>query len=534
MHESSSQPLLSAEPDLTGRHLGDYRLLRRLGRGGMAVVYLARQESLQRQVAVKVLRAQLALDATYVQRFRNEAQAAAALVHANIVQIYEVGQVDGIHFIAQEYVAGSSLKQYFSRDGALTGADALLVMCQVASALHKASQIGIVHRDIKPENILINADGEVKVADFGLARAANRLPDAHLTDTGVTMGTPVYMSPEQIEGRPLDIRSDIYSFGVTSFHMLAGRPPFEGDTPMNVAIQHLQTQPPSLAELRPDLPEPLCRIIHRMLNKTPQDRFQDASELAAALRGLSSDARLTPDASRPSRAILPSAANRPARTARNPLAATEALQQLMAAPTATGRFAWLRSRGWILGMGVAFLIGGFAARAGRSVDPLSPGIRGNSTPVPRMATVEEQFRHAESIDSLEGWRSVSEYFAPESDPTKRHQHLYYQHESQLHLAVLYLEQGNLPEAEATFRELIQLDAVDDLGYRTFGMAGLMIIHRQEGRNQPYAEAREHLTKQYHAADSNTRRRIQQMVEDYGVNIPPLPEEDAARKASPKP
>ena len=242
------------DPDLSGRRLGDYQLIRRLARGGMADVYLAEQQSLRRQVAFKVLRRNLAGDETYVRRFHNEAQAAASLVHANIVQIYEVGCIDGVHFIAQEYVRGQNLKQLVARRGPLKVRMAINVMRQVAAALQRASSRGIIHRDIKPENIMLASTGEVKVADFGLARVAGDEGRLNLTQVGLTLGTPLYMSPEQVEGRPVDPRTDLYSFGVTCYEMLTGQPPFHGDTALSVAVQHLKSEPPRLEDLRQDLP----------------------------------------------------------------------------------------------------------------------------------------------------------------------------------------------------------------------------------------------------------------------------------------
>ena len=270
--------------DLSGRQVGDYRLLRRLGRGGMADVYLAEQQSLRRQIAFKVLKRELAKDETYVRRFHMEAQAAAALVHANIVQIHEVGCADGTHYIAQEYVAGQNLRDLVSRRGPLGAKLAVSVLRQAASALTKAAEQGIIHRDIKPENIMLSPDGEVKVADFGLARVTSNGDTLNLTQTGMTLGTPLYMSPEQVEGRPLDPRSDIYSLGVTCYHMLTGEPPFRGETALSVAVQHVRKQPDRLENRRPDLPTGLCRIVHKMLAKKPSDRYADARELLRDLR----------------------------------------------------------------------------------------------------------------------------------------------------------------------------------------------------------------------------------------------------------
>ncbi|HEY2826688.1 MAG TPA: serine/threonine-protein kinase, partial [Pirellulales bacterium] len=265
--------------DLSGRQLGDYRLLRHLGRGAMADVYLAEQGSLRRQVALKILKRELADDHTYVRRFHMEAQAAASLVQANIVQIYEVGCIDGWHYIAQEYVDGQNLSQYITRSGSPPLKMAIAIMRQVSAALCKAAERGIVHRDIKPENIMLARSGEVKVADFGLARIGGGEESLKLTQVGITMGTPLYMSPEQVEGRPLDPRSDIYSLGVTCYQMLAGQPPFRGETALSVAIQHVRTQPERLENLRPDLPPALCRIIHKMLAKDPAQRQQGPREL---------------------------------------------------------------------------------------------------------------------------------------------------------------------------------------------------------------------------------------------------------------
>ncbi|HLA85567.1 MAG TPA: serine/threonine-protein kinase, partial [Thermoguttaceae bacterium] len=274
----------SPEDDLSGRQLGDYRLLRRLGRGAMAVVYLAEQCSLNRQVAFKVLRADLVDDQVYVQRFDREAKAAAALVHANIVQIHEVGRFGRVHFIAQEYVEGQNLRDWIGRNEKPDLPHILSIMSQVGAALAKAGSRGVVHRDIKPENILLTRSGEIKVADFGLARLPTQGDPVELTQVGVTLGTPLYMSPEQVEGKPLDPRSDLYSFGVTCYHLIAGSPPFTGETPLSVAVQHLRKEPEPLRQLRGDLPLALCDIVHRMLAKDPKHRYQSAAQMLHDLR----------------------------------------------------------------------------------------------------------------------------------------------------------------------------------------------------------------------------------------------------------
>ena len=280
---SVSRPAPPVETDLSGRQLGDFHLLRRLGRGAMAEVYLAEQSCLKRRVAMKILKPELAADRTYLQRFELEAQAAASLVHANIVQIYEVGCVDQLHYIAQEYVDGQNLREHLARHGPPDLPHALSIMRQVAAALAKAAEQGVVHRDIKPENIMLTAGGEVKVADFGLARLAGEGGN-ELTQVGITLGTPLYMSPEQIEGKSLDPRSDIYSFGVTCYQMLGGEPPFRGETALAVAVQHLKTHPRPLESLRGDLPPALCRIVEQMLAKDPARRFATARDLLRELR----------------------------------------------------------------------------------------------------------------------------------------------------------------------------------------------------------------------------------------------------------
>jgi serine/threonine-protein kinase len=272
--------LPDGELDLTGRTLADFHILRHLGQGGMGQVYLAEQISLKRKVALKILRPELASDPTALPRFKAEATAVAQATHANIVQVYAIGETDGMSYMALEYVEGRNLREYLLKKGPPDLLLALSIMRQVASALQRASELGIVHRDIKPENILLTRKGEVKVADFGLSRClAGDRPALNLTQSGVTMGTPLYMSPEQVEGKPVDSRTDIYSFGVTCYHMLAGHPPFQGDSPFEVALQHVRAEPKSLVDIRPDLPVELCAVVHKMLAKDPAQRYQTGREL---------------------------------------------------------------------------------------------------------------------------------------------------------------------------------------------------------------------------------------------------------------
>jgi serine/threonine-protein kinase len=275
------------EVDFTGQTLGDFQILRRLGQGGMGQVYLAEQVSLKRKVALKLLKPELAANPVSLQRFKAEAEAVARATHANIVQVYAIGEVGGLYYMALEYVEGRNLREFLERKGPPEVLVALSLMRQVAAALQRAGELGVIHRDIKPENILLTRKGEAKVADFGLSRCfTDESKPLKLTESGMTMGTPLYMSPEQVEGRPVDPRTDIYSFGVTCYHLLAGRPPFRGQSAVEVAIQHVQKQPVPLSQVRPDLPTELCAVVHKMMAKNPDERYQTGKEVVRELARL--------------------------------------------------------------------------------------------------------------------------------------------------------------------------------------------------------------------------------------------------------
>ncbi|HTQ40013.1 MAG TPA: serine/threonine-protein kinase [Pirellulales bacterium] len=450
--------------DLSGRQLGDYRLLRRLGRGAMADVYLAEQGSLRRQVAFKALKRELANDHTYVRRFHMEAQAAASLVQANIVQIYEVGCIDGWHYIAQEYVEGQNLSQYISRNGAPPVKLAVALMRQVAAALCKAAERGIVHRDIKPENIMLARSGEVKVADFGLARIGTGDEETlKLTQVGITMGTPLYMSPEQVEGRQLDPRSDVYSLGVTCYHLLSGQPPFRGDTALSVAIQHVRTQPERLENLRPDLPPALCRIIHKMLAKDPTERQQGPRELLQELRALQFEGV---DMQWPAELDELSGVESIA-LAQGGWAATQRLQTVMH----TQAMLQIHNRRWLWYAAASSLAALFIGAGSAWALHGSFLLDVPASELPKlelMATPEQQFLYAQSQGTETAWQSVITNF---------HDRLYVPMAEE-ELALKYLDtfdKQDRAKALQLFERLAKDYPDDDTQWRADGLAGQAIV-----------------------------------------------------------
>lgn len=289
----------ASSPDLVPNIAIDgYRIVRLLGQGGMGRVYLAEQTSLRRMVALKVIRPDSMVGDTARRRFQTEAEAVARVNHPGIVQVFAVGEQNGLAYMALEFVPGRTLKEMISLKGPLEPRQVLAILTQVARALERANEAGIVHRDIKPENILVTKKGHAKVADFGLARLkSGEGKDLHLTQEGTALGTPLYMSPEQVGGKPVDIRSDIYSLGVTAYYMLAGHPPFEGTNAIEVALRHVQGNPNPLEMIRPDIPRALVALIQRLMAKDPGDRPQTPTELltdiAKASKGISPTGHLS-------------------------------------------------------------------------------------------------------------------------------------------------------------------------------------------------------------------------------------------------
>ena len=256
-----------------------YEIISCIGSGGMADVYKAKDHKLNRNVAVKVLKQEFKDDKAFLSKFRVEAQAAAGLAHANIVNVYDVGEDQGVNFIVMELVEGITLKAYISKKGKLSVREATSIALQVAAGLEAAHNNGIVHRDVKPQNILISMDGKAKIADFGIARAANSN-----TISSNAMGSVHYCSPEQTRGGYSDAKSDIYSMGITMFEMITGRVPFDGDTTVEVALKHLQEEIPSPRKFTPDLPFSTEQIVLKCTQKSPDRRYNNMAELIRDLR----------------------------------------------------------------------------------------------------------------------------------------------------------------------------------------------------------------------------------------------------------
>ena len=459
---------LEDEIDLSGQQLSDFKLLKRLGQGAMAVVYLARQVSLDRLIAFKVLRRELAEDETYIQRFRQEAKAAAALVHANIAQVYEVGEIDGIYYIAQEYIKGRNLRDWMQTHPQPQIAHALGILTQMAKALTKAAELEIVHRDIKPENILLARGGEIKMVDFGLARLPQRPEGVELTQVGITLGTPLYMSPEQIEGRPLDTRSDIYSLGITAYHLLAGRPPFEGKTSLSVAIAHLKDEPEPLGEVRPEVPEELCRIVHKMMAKDPDRRYITPHQLLRDLRRLQVS-EFVDQWSEEIPGWEPSGSQY--ELSNEAYAMTQRLQTVM--DHVESKPARRRRISWPVYMAALFVIGGLSAWlfVGQSSWLYQNGTIPNRTP--RLDSVVKQVLHASQFDTISAWQAVIDYYPNETN---------YNRYAKQQLARIYYQRRNYDAALKLFHELAIADPNDNV-LKAYGRAGEVIILTRQGRQE---------------------------------------------------
>lgn len=263
--------------DLVGKFIANrYEIIEKIGNGGMATVYKAKCHVLNRYVAVKVLKDEYTTDAEFIRRFNAEAQSAAGLTHGNIVSVYDVGHEDNIYYIVMELIQGKTLKQIINEDGALPWKWSINIAIQIASALEAAHKNNIVHRDIKPHNIIITEEGVAKVTDFGIAKAVS---NSTITAFGTTIGSVHYFSPEHAKGGFTDAKSDLYSLGVVMYEMLTGRVPFDADTPVSVALKHMQEKPVEPIKLNPSVPFAVNQIIMKAMEKEPSLRYQTATEM---------------------------------------------------------------------------------------------------------------------------------------------------------------------------------------------------------------------------------------------------------------
>ncbi|HVE78218.1 MAG TPA: protein kinase [Gemmatimonadaceae bacterium] len=280
----AADPMAELRDRLARTLEGRYAVQELLGAGGMAAVFLARDLTLDRDVAIKVLPLSFAGDAQVVQRFQREAKTAAKLDHPHIIPIYRVESEGGLEYFAMKYVPGRSLERVMA-DGAPAPLDfATRVLCEAAAALGHAHQRGVVHRDVKPANIMLDADDRVILTDFGISKAGDAA--AHLTNTGVVVGTPFYMAPEQAMAKPVDGRADQYALGVVAYHLLTGRLLFDGDSAQAILVRHILDEPPRVSASRPDVPPHVDDAVARALAKEPTDRFETMEHFAAALRGV--------------------------------------------------------------------------------------------------------------------------------------------------------------------------------------------------------------------------------------------------------
>src|SRR5437899_2445713 len=279
---------------------GRYRILRKLGTGGMANVYLAEDQELGRRVAIKILNERHAGDEQFIERFRREAKNAAGLSHPNIVSIYDRGEAEGTYYISMEYLEGRSLKELILGRGPAPISVAIDYARQILAALRVAHRQGLVHRDIKPHNVLVDGEGRLKVTDFGIARAG----PSQMTEEGSIIGTAQYLSPEQAQGAPVTPASDLYSVGIVLYELLTGSVPFSGDTPVELAMKHLSKVPEPPSHLRPEIPRDLDFVVMRALAKSPEERYASADEMDADLARISRGVAVSPETEEAATAII--------------------------------------------------------------------------------------------------------------------------------------------------------------------------------------------------------------------------------------
>jgi len=253
-----------------------YEIIEELGKGGMGRVYRVEDTKLKQEVALKLIKPEIARDKKTIERFRNELKLARNIRHKNVCGMYDLGETEGAHFITMEYIRGEDLKSFIHRSGQLAVGTAVRIAKQVCEGLSEAHKLGVVHRDLKSSNIMIDKEGNVRIMDFGIARS---LEAKGITGAGMMIGTPEYMSPEQVEGKKVDQRSDIYSLGIILYEMVTGRVPFEGETPFSIAFKHKSEIPRNPKEVNAQIPEDLSRVILKCLEKDKELRYQSAGEV---------------------------------------------------------------------------------------------------------------------------------------------------------------------------------------------------------------------------------------------------------------
>ena len=273
-----------------GQKINDrYEIIKSIGEGGMANVYLAYDTILDRRVAVKILRGDLSNDEKFVRRFQREALSASSLTHPNIVEMYDVGEDNGIYYIIMEYIEGKTLKQLIKKRGALTLSEAIDIMLQITDGISEAHNSYIIHRDLKPQNIMIKEDGSIKITDFGIAMALN---STQLTQTNSVMGSVHYLPPEQASGKGATIRSDIYSMGILFYELVTGTLPFKGDNAVEIALKQMRDEIPSIRKKNPSIPQSVENVILRATAKNPKNRYADSKEMHADLLTVLNDDRI--------------------------------------------------------------------------------------------------------------------------------------------------------------------------------------------------------------------------------------------------
>ena len=273
---------------------GRYELMEPIGRGGMATIYRARDRRMNRVVAVKVLREVYSTDRKFIARFQMEARAASSLTHPNIVQVYDYGQSADNYYIVMEFIQGVDLRRYLKTHHILEVDQAVAIAHDVALGLGAAHRRSIVHRDVKPQNVMVNGEGMVKLTDFGIASMYKDLSAERLTTTGMTLGTVQYYAPEQAQGEIVKPAADVYALGIVIYEMLTGKPPFDGDTPVSVAVRHIQDLPEPPRKQNPKIPPGLEALILRCLEKDPRDRYANGDDLAKALDNYEDEAESAP------------------------------------------------------------------------------------------------------------------------------------------------------------------------------------------------------------------------------------------------